>query len=381
MKRTITLIMCVLFAGYVAVLRADTDNEAFKKKLDSINGQVEAINTKLQNLKQEKKSILNDIYDIELRYEKEIIESNKVKLQLTDTRRKINQREKEKKSLEREIEKSRKNLEKIIRILYKLGGNSYLKIFIRVNTIDQLFKNYRLFMTLIEYKSKEIDKIKKNIARLNNVKEQLQKEYSNLKTFSDLKVQKIRNISGLKRGKLNLINRINNDKNDYVRLLDELKLEAAQLDKVLSGKKVKSSLIVLDQKKIKGHLRWPIDGKVISSFGKKRSTRFNTYIVDNGIEIKPGGSDRVKAVFSGEVIFADYYKGYGNLIIIQHSRDIHSLYGHCKELLKKKGDNILAGEEIAVVGDTGSTYGKSLYFEIRNNVKAQDPLAWLRKKR
>ena len=160
MKRTITLIMCVLFAGYVAVLRADTDNEAFKKKLDSINGQVEAINTKLQNLKQEKKSILNDIYDIELRYEKEIIESNKVKLQLTDTRRKINQREKEKKSLEREIEKSRKNLEKIIRILYKLGGNSYLKIFIRVNTIDQLFKNYRLFMTLIEYKSNEINKIK-----------------------------------------------------------------------------------------------------------------------------------------------------------------------------------------------------------------------------
>lgn len=380
--RMCAFIMCMIFAGYSAVpLRADTDNDAFKKKLDTIKGQVDAINNKLKNLKNEKKSLLNDIYEIELRYEKEIIENNKVKLQLNDTRRKIDKQEGEKKSLEREIDKSKKNLIKIIRILYKLGGNSYLKIFIRVDTIDQLFKNYRLFMTLVEYKSDEINKIKKNISRLNKVKEQLQTEYLNLKTFSDLKEQKIRNISGLKRGKLNLINRINTDKKDYLRLMDELKFEAAQLDKVLSGKKVKSSLRVLDLKRIKGRLQWPIDGKVISSFGKKRSTRFNTYIVDNGIEIRPSGSGRVKAVYSGDVIFADYYKGYGNLVIIQHSRDIRSFYGHCKNILKKKGDPIMTGEEIAIVGDTGSTHGKSLYFEIRNNVKAQDPMKWLRKKR
>ncbi len=382
MKRTITLILCVLFAGCTAVrLQADTDTDAFKKKLNTINGQVDAINNKLKNLKKEKKSLLNDIYEIELRYEKEVIENNKVKLQLSETRKEIEKQENEKKSLEREIEKSKKNLTKIIRILYKLGGNSYLKIFIRVDTIDQLFKNYRLFMTLIEYKSKEIEKIKRNIARLNKIKEELHKEYANLKTFSDLKEQKIRNISGLKRGKLNLIKRINNDKNDYIRLMDELEIEAAQLENVLSGKKVKSSLRVLDLQRIRGRLRWPVEGKVISAFGKKRSTRFNTYIVDDGIEIKPRGPGRIKAVYSGDVIFADYYKGYGNLVIIQHSRNLNSLYGHCKEIFKKKGDNILAGEEIAIVGDTGSTHGKSLYFGIRNPVKAQDPLKWLRNRR
>jgi septal ring factor EnvC (AmiA/AmiB activator) len=149
---------------------------------------------------------------------------------------------------------------------------------------------------------------------------------------------------------------------------------------VISGKKVKSSLRVIDLKQIKGRLNWPIKGKVISSFGKKKSTRFDTYIVDNGIEIRPSDSDKVKAVYSGDVLFADYYKGYGNLIIIQHSRDLHSLYGHCEKFLKKKGESVTAGDIIAIVGDTGSTLGKSLYFEIRNQLKSQNPLKWLHKK-
>jgi septal ring factor EnvC (AmiA/AmiB activator) len=315
-----------------------------------------------------------------LKYEKELIEINKVTLQLGETQGKINGKEKEKKKLEIKIQKSKEILKKIIRILYKVGGNTYLRLFIRVDNFDQLFKNYRLFISLIQYKSDEINKVKENILRLNKIKKQLQEEYGALKNFKNLKVQKLRNLSYHKRNKLNLIKKITTDRKNYVQMLGELKYEAERLDKVISGKKMKSSLRVIDKKKIKGRLNWPIKGKVISSFGKKKSTRFDTYIVDNGIEIRPSGSDKVKAVYSGDVLFADYYKGYGNLMIIQHSRDIHSLYGHCEKFLKKKGESIAAGDIIAIAGDTGSTLGKSLYFEIRNQLKSQDPLKWLRKR-
>lgn len=390
MKRTVIffVLICLIGFGVIpvsaqapSVSDENEGNSAFKKKLEAINGQINAINTRLNDLKKENKSLLNDIYELELKYEKEVIESNKIKLQLSETRGKIEKKEGEKGILEQEIESSKKNLKKIIRILYKIGGNTYLKIFIRIDTIDQLFKNYRFFMALIEYKSDELNKLKENIARLNKVREQLQTEYSNRKALNDLKEQNIRNISGFKRGKLNLLNKINTDKNDYIQLLDELRLEAARLNEVISGKKVKSSLRVIELNRIKGRLPWPIKGKVISSFGKKRSTRFDTYIIDNGIEIKPTGSDRVTAVYSGDIVYTDYYKGYGNLVIIQHSRDLHSLYGHCKEFLKKPGDSIAAGEEIAIAGDTGSTFGKSLYFEIRTNAKARNPMEWLGKKR
>lgn len=374
MKRVIAFIVSLIFLSGALLSPSD-----YKKKLNSINGQIDAINNKLKVLKKEKGSLLNEIYKIELQYEKEKIESNKVRLQSSEVLEKISKKEAEKKELEIQIDKSKKVLKKIIRILYKLGANTYLKLFIRVDTIDQLFKNYRLFTSLIQYKTGEIEKVKRNILRLNEVKNQLQIEYASLKQLQNLKAQKLRNIRNFKQSKLNLINKINRDRQEYMQLLDELKYEAARLDEVISGKKVKSSLRVLDKSRIKGQLRWPINGKVISTFGKKKSTRFNTYTIDNGIEIKPSGSDKIMAVYSGDVLFADYYKGYGNLMIIQHSRDIHSLYGHCKEFLKKKGEPISAGDVIAVAGDTGSTLGKSVYFEIRDQLKPQNPLHWLRK--
>ena len=351
-----------------------------KKKLKSINSQISAINNKLKKVKQEKSSLLNEIFKIELKCEKELIEINKVKLQLRETQGKINRKEREKKELELQIQKSKQILKKIIRILYKVGGNTYLLLFIRVDNFDQLFKNYRLFISIIQYKSDEIKKVKENILRLNKIKRQLQEQYGTLRNFKNLRVQKLGNLSYLKRSKLNLIKKITNDRKDYVQMLGELKYEAERLDKVISGKKMKSSLRVINKKQIKGHLRWPIKGKVISSFGKKRSTRFDTYIIDNGIEIRPASSDKVKAIYSGDVLFANYYKGYGNLIIIQHSRDIHSLYGHCEKFLKKKGDSIEAGDVIAIAGDTGSTLGKSLYFEIRDQLKSENPLKWLNKR-
>ncbi|HLP47752.1 MAG TPA: hypothetical protein VK469_17545, partial [Candidatus Kapabacteria bacterium] len=156
------------------------ENAAFKKKLADITSQADIINNKIIALKQEKKSLLNDIYDIELRYEKEIIETNKVILQLRNTEEKINIKEMEKKDLESQIEISKQKLKKIVRILYKIGSNTYLKIFIRVDSIDQLFKNYRLFMSLIRFKSEEMSKIKANILLLNNVRSQLQDEYAKI---------------------------------------------------------------------------------------------------------------------------------------------------------------------------------------------------------
>lgn len=376
----LTLSLCRVRADILPV-PADEESASYKKKLADINSQIDTINNKIITLKQEKKSLLNDIYNIELRYEKELIETNKVILQLRNAEEKIYVKEAEKKDLESQIEVSKEKLKKIVRILYKIGANTYLKIFIRVDTIDQLFKNYRLFMSLVRFKSEEIDKLKANILLLNNLRMQLQDEYAKLQGFKQLQEEKMRNIRGLKQEKLNLVKKINADKDDHVQLLEELKYEAARLQEVLSGRKVKSSLKVIDLKKIKGRLSWPLDGKVISSFGKKKSTRFDTYIFDNGIEINPKSSDHVKAVYAGDVVFAEYYKGYGNLIIVQHSRDLHSLYGHCKDFLKKPGDSINTGEEIAIAGDTGSTDGKSLYFEIRLHLKSQDPLEWLKKKR
>ncbi|HEX7503201.1 MAG TPA: M23 family metallopeptidase, partial [Acidobacteriota bacterium] len=91
-------------------------------------------------------------------------------------------------------------------------------------------------------------------------------------------------------------------------------------------------------------------------------------------------SDEIRAVGGGEIIFCDYFKGYGNLLIIQHAGNFHTLYGHCASFLKKLGDRVGTGEVIALAGNSGSLYGKALYFEIRQNLKPLDPLLWLGKR-
>ena len=352
-----------------------------KDKIATVNKEIEVINAKTENLKKEEKSILNDIYAIELQYEKAVIENNKLKMQLKDTEEEIASKNSEKELLDQDIIKSKENLRKILRILYKMGDNSYLKLLVRIDSFDQLFKNYRFFIVLVSYKSMELEKLKTNILRLTKVKQELQTSHNHLLTLQKQKEGKIRVIRSLKQEKLDLIKKTNNDRQDYLQLLDELRDESTRLNDMIYGKQTKRPPRTLDLDHLKGKLNWPLKGKVISSFGKKKSTRFDTYIINNGINIQPTISSDVHAIYSGEVVFADYFKGYGNLVILQHSKNLYSLYGHCEKILKLKGDYVEEGELISIAGDTGSTTGKSLYFEIRTQSTAQDPLDWLRKTR
>jgi septal ring factor EnvC (AmiA/AmiB activator) len=375
MKKLIVFVVLVLLSGCLLWPLPGKD----KEKLDTIAKQIDDINNKLEKLKNTEGSILNDIYKIELEYEKAIIENNQIKLQVKKSEEKIKKKNSEKKKLEIEIDRSKKNLKQILRLLYKIGGNAYLKFFIRIDNLDQLFENYRLFISLIDYKSDEINKLKVNIQQLLEVKKELEDYHANIKNLQRQKELKLQEIRNFKQSKMTLIHQINNDKDQYRRLLDELETEAAELNKLIYGKPLTRRLGTIDLDRIKGKLNWPIKGKVVSFFGKKKSTKFDTYIINNGIKIQPGDSDQVRAIYPGEVVFADYYKGYGNLIIIQHAKNLYTLYGHCEKMFKQKGDNVNEGEVISLAGDSGSTSGKSLYFEIRTQLKPQDPLNWLRK--
>ena len=162
---TIILLCCVALAV------------ANENKLKEINDRIQEIKQKLEELKKEKGSILNEIYEIELRFEKEKIEGNKIDLQLRRTRQKISNMEQRKKKLEWDIEKSKDDIKKMIRILYKLGTNAYLKIFTKINNLDQLFKNYQYLVILINYNMTAINLVKQKILKVEALKNDLKVEY------------------------------------------------------------------------------------------------------------------------------------------------------------------------------------------------------------
>jgi murein hydrolase activator len=131
---------------------------------------------------------------------------------------------------------------------------------------------------------------------------------------------------------------------------------------------------------LRGRLPWPTDGRIIAAFGAQVHPRFGTRTFRNGIDIEAGEGREVGAVYGGHVIYTGWFKGYGNLIILDHDNEYYTLYAHIADILVKEGDDVRQGQKIGTVGDTGSLEGPRLYFEVRFQGKPQDPEQWLRQR-
>jgi septal ring factor EnvC (AmiA/AmiB activator) len=126
---------------------------------------------------------------------------------------------------------------------------------------------------------------------------------------------------------------------------------------------------------LRGQLRFPVRGELVGRFGAPRAEGGTTW---KGVFIRAGSGLEVRAVAGGEVVFSDWLRGYGNLIIVDHGSDYLSIYGNNDSLLKEVGDNVGGGDPIASVGTAGIGNESGLYFEIRHRGQPLDPLQWMR---
>lgn len=129
---------------------------------------------------------------------------------------------------------------------------------------------------------------------------------------------------------------------------------------------------------LKGRLPWPTEGRIVMGYGAQVNPRFGTRTFRNGVDIEAAVGKDVLAVHAGHVIYTGWFKGYGNLIIVDHGNEYYTLYAHIAEIEAKEGEDVRQGQRIGTVGDTGSLAGPRLYFEVRYQGKPQDPEQWLR---
>jgi septal ring factor EnvC (AmiA/AmiB activator) len=129
---------------------------------------------------------------------------------------------------------------------------------------------------------------------------------------------------------------------------------------------------------MRGRLEWPAPGRVVEEYGMRVNPRFGTKTFRNGIDIDAGEGSNVHVVFPGHVLYTGWFRGYGNLIIVDHGSEYYTLYAHVADTKVAEGDDVKQGQVIGTVGDTGSLQGPRLYFEVRYQGKPQDPAQWLR---
>ena len=124
---------------------------------------------------------------------------------------------------------------------------------------------------------------------------------------------------------------------------------------------------------LRGRLHWPMRGELVGRFGAPRGDGTTQW---KGVFIRAGGGE-VRAVAPGRVVFADWLRGFGNLIIIDHGDGFMTIYGNNESLFKSLGESVRAGEAIAAVGSSGGGEESGLYFEIRRHGQPQDPAKWV----
>ena len=118
----------------------------------------------------------------------------------------------------------------------------------------------------------------------------------------------------------------------------------------------------------------------MSVFGRQKHPTFNTYVQRKGIEIRTAEGSLIHAVMTGSVVYADWLKGYGLVIILDHANGFFSLYAHASKILSKSGEQVAEGQPIGETGDTGMIGENTLYFELREGAEPVDPLHWLAKR-
>ena len=127
----------------------------------------------------------------------------------------------------------------------------------------------------------------------------------------------------------------------------------------------------------RGKLRLPASGAITVGFGRVVNPRFNTVTVQHGLDVEAPAGAPVVAVAPGRVVHAGWFKGYGNLIIVDHGDAFHTLVAHLASMRTAMGEEVAAGDLLGTVGDSGSLKGPYLYFELREKGRPVDPRPWL----
>ncbi len=358
------------------------DVSKFQERLAKISQQIEQLRLKIEEGEKKESTTLSRLERIG--FNKGLIkkEISLYAIQLEKANRELSSLNKSIPELEAKLDEEKQSIEKILITTYKFGKFNFLQFMLQAENVGALISENKNLTLLAQYQGKIISNYMENLDQLETAEKELQTKKKEASRLIKNAEKKRKELQAQERKNRALITEIKKNKKLHLQTLEELKVRAQQL-LILIEKLLKEeisfpiNLIPLYEKK--GKLPWPIEGKVTTEFGLQRHPQFKTTTMNNGIEISPRKNYViVRAIHPGKVVYSDYFQGYGNLIIVDHGMSYYSLYGHCSDILVKKGDLVKAEHPIALVGDIGSLEGDSVYFEIRFKTKPLNPLQWLK---
>ncbi len=270
-------------------------------------------------------------------------------------------------------------LGKRLRAVYKEGSLFPLKVMFSAETINDVLRRVKHMETVAVFDVKLFSNYRERLERLKFQNAQLEETRRRLAFLEKDALEKRREISLDRTDKKRFLSKVRNSKVLATKARNEISRSRKKLNTIISGLEQRLEKGEgLKFSETRGFLEPPARGKLLNRFGRKRDKQYGSYIVYNGINIEAPKGGPVRSVFSGEVLFNGTLDGYGNLVILGHGDDYHTLYAHLDEALVSVGNSVRKGQIIAHSGDTGSLVGEALYFEMRHKGKPIEPTAWFK---
>lgn len=298
-----------------------------------------------------------------------------------------------------EANRKRTEIERRLSSLYKAGELGALRMFFSAESFPQLAENIRYMKSILENDKRIFLEYNLKIDQLNTLKSDLERDALKKERIMGGIEKKKREIEEEKIKKAAYLGKVRQDRKSYETSLKELQANASRLQamitrlEALSRRKLSSrhekpgsrlkplaELPPVPDRGFasqKGRMSLPVRGEILESYGKHKHPEFNSFTFSKGLSISASSGTEIKAIYEGTVIFADYFKGFGNMMIVDHGGGYFTLYAHASRLAKKVGAEVARQEVIGAVGDVDSSKGSILYFEIRHQGKPVDPAGWV----
>lgn len=267
-----------------------------------------------------------------------------------------------------------------IRASYLQGQQPALKLMLNADSPQDAMRQMRYLGYLNQARSEKIETYQEALAQLKATEEQLLTQKTELAQEREALAESQKRLNASLAERKHVLARLDsNIKNEAARL-SALKSDQTRLETLV--KEIEQALAKIQRAQIqrpfgkqRAKLPWPTHGKVLTRFGAQTA---QGKLRSNGIRFATDENAPVKAVHSGSVVFSDWLRGFGLLLIIDHGNGFMSLYGNNRSLLKHTGDTVQAQDVVAYASAGTTDIESGLYFEIRENGKPQDPLLWLK---
>jgi septal ring factor EnvC (AmiA/AmiB activator) len=267
-------------------------------------------------------------------------------------------------------------LKKRLVAFYKFGRPGYVWLLASSDTLQEFQKTIKYMKTIMAQDRQVLDildrQMRQGQSELSRLKENVAK-VAELKKFKNSRMALLEKYI---EKKVFLLMKTHREKEFYAKAVKELKEATRALSETMMHLETRKKKSVAPESfaKMKGKLPLPLKGKIlrdVKQFG------FNPFMHRRGIYITGSPGEAVRSVFPGRIDYSGWFKGYGQLLIIDHGYHYFTVFAHLEEIVKKKGEAVSGGEVIGVVGDPGWQVGPGVYFEIRKGGNHLDSKRWL----